>query len=108
MSTTQAPTLGFVLQQAAEDPIADRHLRRLALRLLWPLAAAVAFGLAWSAIAPLSGAVVAPAEVKVDCCEAEKATGKPAEAKTEDAKKTEKPAPAKEPAKKADPEKKVG
>ena len=66
MSTTQAPTLGFVLQQAAEDPIAVRQLRRLALRLLWPLAAAVAFGLAWSAIAPLSGAVVAPAEVKVE------------------------------------------
>jgi hypothetical protein len=43
-----------------------------------------------------------PTGAKVDCCEGEKATGKPAEAKTE------KPAPAKEPAKQAEPQKKVG
>jgi HlyD family type I secretion membrane fusion protein len=66
MSTTHAPTLALVLQQAADDPVADKQLRRLARRLLWPLAAAAAFGIAWSAIAPLSGAVVAPAEVKVE------------------------------------------
>ena len=66
MSTPQAPTLALVLQQATPDPAANTQLRGLARRVFWPLALAATLACTWSALAPLSGAVVAPAEVKVE------------------------------------------
>jgi HlyD family type I secretion membrane fusion protein len=66
MSTTPTPALAHLLHEAAPDPAAGTQLRRLARRIVWPLAVAAALAASWSAVAPLSGAVVAPAEVKVE------------------------------------------
>ena len=48
------------------DQGARSELRRQAFALLAPLAAAVALGSVWSLNAPLSGAIVAPAQIKVE------------------------------------------
>ncbi len=66
MKATNAPSLAVLLLQSDSEPGARIELRRQARRALVPLAVVVAFGAAWSATAPLSGAVVAPAQVKVE------------------------------------------
>jgi epimerase transport system membrane fusion protein len=60
------PSLASVLQQAAPEASGRSEIRCQLLRAAGPLLAAAALGLAWSGMAPLSGAVVAPAEVKVE------------------------------------------
>ncbi len=61
-----SPSLAALLMQNDPEPGAGPELRRQARRALWPLAVIVALLGAWSATAPLSGAVVAPAQVKVE------------------------------------------
>jgi HlyD family type I secretion membrane fusion protein len=54
--------LADLLHEADASPeVAARHWRAL----LWPLAAVIALFAAWAATAPLAGAVVAPAQLKV-------------------------------------------
>jgi len=57
------PSFATLLMQDAADM---RELRRQAWRAIVPLAAAAALSAAWSASAPLSGAVIAPAQIKVE------------------------------------------
>jgi HlyD family type I secretion membrane fusion protein len=68
MNATKAPTFAALL--ARDAPIAEpsdaRNMRLLRHRLLIPVAASAALLLTWMAFAPLSGAVVAPAQIKVD------------------------------------------
>ncbi len=66
MSTIQASALAAALDRPAPDAEASAQMRRLARRTATPLVIAVALAAAWSAAAPLSGAVVAPGEVKVE------------------------------------------
>jgi epimerase transport system membrane fusion protein len=66
MTSTQAPSLALTLQQASSEASAHRELHRQVRRALFPLIAAAALAGAWSSVAPLSGAVVAPGEVKVE------------------------------------------
>ena len=66
MRSETAPSLAVLLDAEAADASVRRALRGQAVRLLWPLAVAAALLLGWSAFAPLSGAIVAPAEIKVE------------------------------------------
>lgn len=66
MTSAHTTSLAAALQQAAPEPSTRGEMRRQLRRALVPLLAAAALGCAWSAVAPLSGAVVAPAEVKVE------------------------------------------
>lgn len=59
-------TLAATLLQAAPPAHFRSAQRRLLQRALLPLAAALALFAGWSALAPIAGAVVAPAEVKVE------------------------------------------
>lgn len=58
--------LADLLVRAVPDPGDRREWRVHALRLLLPIALAGALLAAWSASAPLAGAVIAPAQVKVE------------------------------------------
>ena len=58
-------TLAALLMQGP-DTAELRALRRQAWRGIVPVAAAVALAVAWSMSAPLSGAVIAPAQLKVE------------------------------------------
>ena len=53
-------------EPAAADPRDAQHLRNLRRRLLIPIACASALCAVWAVYAPLSGAVVAPAHIKVE------------------------------------------
>jgi HlyD family type I secretion membrane fusion protein len=68
MNVTEAPTFAALLANDAQvcEPADVKNLRQLRHRLLIPVAVAVALLLTWMAFAPLSGAVVAPAQIKVD------------------------------------------
>lgn len=59
-------TFAALLRQGSVDAGSKAELLRQARSAILPLAAVVAAGLAWSATAPLSGAIVAPARVKVE------------------------------------------
>src|SRR5688572_30680163 len=48
------------------DHGARRELRRLTFALCAPLASAVVLGTVWTLSAPLAGAIVAPAQIKVE------------------------------------------
>lgn len=66
MKATTPTTFSNLLLRDDRDPGARDEWRRQVRRMVIPIAAVVvAFG-TWSAIAPLSGAVVAPARVKVE------------------------------------------
>jgi HlyD family type I secretion membrane fusion protein len=66
MKPSHAPSFAALLAQCDPDPAVRSELRRYARHALVPVAAAVALGALWSAAAPLSGAIVAPAQVKVE------------------------------------------
>jgi HlyD family type I secretion membrane fusion protein len=68
MSAPVPVTFGALLRQevGVPDPEDVDRLRRLRARLLLPLAIASILTAAWTAFAPLSGAVVAPAQIKVE------------------------------------------
>jgi HlyD family type I secretion membrane fusion protein len=68
MSEIEAPTFAALLTSDAQacEPTDVRSMRHLRHRLLIPVAVAAALLLTWMAFAPLSGAVVAPAQIKVD------------------------------------------
>lgn len=61
-----SPSLAALLRDTRPDAEAGAEHGRLLRQALWPLLAALALVLGWSAAAPLAGAVVAPAEVKVE------------------------------------------
>ena len=54
------------MQQSGPDAAALRELRRQSWRAVVPAAVVVALASAWSMTAPLSGAVIAPAQLKVE------------------------------------------
>jgi HlyD family type I secretion membrane fusion protein len=64
-SIIRAGALADLLAAPAADPAQRRALHRQWRALLWPLAIAAALLAAWTSTAPLAGAVVAPAQVKV-------------------------------------------
>ena len=66
MTSAHTTSLAVALQQAAPETSTRGELSRQVRRALVPLLVAAALGGAWSIVAPLSGAVVAPAEVKVE------------------------------------------
>ena len=61
-----SPTYGAFIRSLPVDGESRVELRRLAIQALVPLAVVAACALAWSAAAPLSGAIVAPAQLKVE------------------------------------------
>ena len=65
MNTTKS-TLAELLTGGAVDPTVPRALRRELGRFLIPLAVAAALLVAWVALAPLSGAIVATGKLKVE------------------------------------------
>lgn len=66
MRTIAAPSLASLLAQGAPDVSARSELRRQVVRAVLPLCAVLALVAVWVATAPLSGAVVARAQVKVE------------------------------------------
>lgn len=56
----------LLMQQSGMDEAGRRALYRQARRALVPLAVVAGLAAAWSAAAPLSGAVIAPAHIKVE------------------------------------------
>jgi HlyD family type I secretion membrane fusion protein len=66
MKTLDTPPFAALLVQADLEPGARVELRRQARRALVPVALVAALGGAWAASAPLSGAIVAPAQIKVE------------------------------------------
>ncbi|MGH8696174.1 MAG: hypothetical protein ACREVS_06830, partial [Burkholderiales bacterium] len=66
MKPTNAPSLAALLAQSDTEPGARTELRRQARRALVPLTVVVALVGIWSTTAPLSGAIVAPAQIKVE------------------------------------------
>lgn len=66
MKSVRGTSLAVVLMGNAPDTSTGIEWQRQARRALWPLLTAAALASAWSAFAPLAGAVIAPAEVKVE------------------------------------------
>lgn len=67
MKPVPAPSFGALLfQRGGLDDSGRKELRRQARRAIVPLAAVLIIGAAWAATAPLSGAVIAPAQLKVE------------------------------------------
>ena len=67
MKSILAPSFAtLLLQQGGLDDAGRAELRRQAWRAAVPIAAALALTAAWSMSAPLSGAVIAPAQLKVE------------------------------------------
>jgi HlyD family type I secretion membrane fusion protein len=66
MKPMKASSFAALLMQGDPDAGAAAELRQQARRALVPLALVVALGGLWSATAPLSGAIVAPAQIKVE------------------------------------------
>src|SRR5690606_3687642 len=66
MTSVHSATLTSALDQTGSEPAVQGEFRRQARRAAAALLAAGALALGWSAMAPLSGAVIAPAEVKVE------------------------------------------
>ncbi|MFI4930653.1 MAG: biotin/lipoyl-binding protein, partial [Burkholderiales bacterium] len=63
--TVHEGALGGLLLSSAADRSQRRALRRQWRALVWPLAVTILLLAAWSISAPLAGAVVAPAQLKV-------------------------------------------
>ena len=59
-------TLGVLLDAPAPTTAAPQALRRLGMQTALPLLIGITSFVAWSALAPLDGAAIAPAEVKVE------------------------------------------
>src|SRR5207342_750115 len=66
MSTPKTMSLASLLAEGGLDAPARSELRTRFYTLVIPLGAAVVLLTLWSATAPLSGAIVAPAQVKVE------------------------------------------
>jgi HlyD family type I secretion membrane fusion protein len=66
MKSTTSPSLAALLMQSGPDAAALRELRRQSWRAVVPAAVVLALASAWSMTAPLSGAVIAPAQLKVE------------------------------------------
>jgi HlyD family type I secretion membrane fusion protein len=66
MKTLDSSSFAALLAQPGLEPAMRVELRRQTLRALVPLALVVALGGLWAAVAPLSGAIVAPAQIKVE------------------------------------------
>ena len=66
MQPSRATSLSVLLRSSAVDAGPTNPFRRHARSALWPIAVAVGAACAWSSFAPLSGAIIAPAEVKVE------------------------------------------
>jgi HlyD family type I secretion membrane fusion protein len=66
MKTAAQPSLATLLMQGDRGREAHAELRHQVIRALAPLCTVLALVCVWSALAPLSGAVVAPAQVKVE------------------------------------------
>ena len=66
MKTLDSPSFAALLAAPGLEPNARAALRRQAHRALVPLAVVLALGGLWAAVAPLSGAIVAPAQIKVE------------------------------------------
>ncbi len=66
MKTRDSSTFTALLARDGLAPDARTELRRQALRAVVPLAFVLALGGLWAATAPLSGAIVAPAQIKVE------------------------------------------
>ncbi|HET9025045.1 MAG TPA: HlyD family type I secretion periplasmic adaptor subunit [Burkholderiaceae bacterium] len=65
-SLVTPPTFAALLEQGGVDSDSKAELRRQMRVVALPLALALALGAAWSAAAPLAGAIVARAQVKVE------------------------------------------
>jgi HlyD family type I secretion membrane fusion protein len=66
MKAAHPMSFAALLTQDDNDPDARAELARQTRRMLWPLAIVVGLIALWSATAPLSGAVVASGQVKVE------------------------------------------
>jgi HlyD family type I secretion membrane fusion protein len=66
MKALAAPSLADLLAGGEPDPNARPELRRQVVRALAPLSVVLTLAVIWATIAPLSGAVVAPGQVKVE------------------------------------------
>src|SRR6185295_1083431 len=66
MSTLKAAPLASLLGEGGLDAPARRELRARVYAFVIPLVAAAVLMTLWSATAPLSGAIIAPAQVKVE------------------------------------------
>jgi len=66
MKPMPSPSLAALLTQDGPEAAALRELRRQVWRAVVPVAVVVALASAWSTTAPLSGAVIAPAQLKVE------------------------------------------
>ena len=66
MKTTHPATFATLLTQGGNDPTARAELVIQTRRMLLPLAVVAGLIALWSAMAPLSGAVVANGQVKVE------------------------------------------
>lgn len=66
MKTTHSATFATLLAQGGDDPNSRAELVRQTRRMLLPLAVVAGLIALWSAMAPLSGAVVANGQVKVE------------------------------------------
>ena len=64
-ATVREGTLAELLLSSTADRSQRRSLRRQWRALLWPLAVTTVLLAAWTISAPLAGAVVAPAQLKV-------------------------------------------
>jgi membrane fusion protein, type I secretion system len=66
MNAHRASSFSDLLRHGERDVSVHRALRRYARQALVPLAVAGALTAAWCALAPLAGAVIAPAQLKVE------------------------------------------
>jgi HlyD family type I secretion membrane fusion protein len=66
MNPTHATSFAALLEEAEPDTGARSQHRRYVRQALVPVAVATGLALLWSGTAPLSGAVIAPAQVKVE------------------------------------------
>lgn len=66
MNANQGSSLALVLEQGRDRPPVRGETGRHVRQVLWPIAIVSMMIGGWSAVAPISGAVIAPAEVKVE------------------------------------------
>ena len=66
MNAFNTTTLAMLLTEGEPAEGAHAELRKQTLRAIAPLAVVIALLLLWSVVAPISGAVVAPAQLKVE------------------------------------------
>jgi HlyD family type I secretion membrane fusion protein len=66
MNPSRTPSFGEILRDGARDDSVRGALRRYVRQAVVPLIIAVSLVAVWCATAPLSGAIIAPAQVKVE------------------------------------------